>query len=73
MVFGRTVPPRSTRSWPAANGFSHLSAGHRDGKCADCHGDSQLEKASSLADVKVPDEGQALCRKCHLEKQFHWR
>ncbi|MEZ6036967.1 MAG: FHA domain-containing protein [Planctomycetota bacterium] len=72
-VFGRIVPPRATRSWPGQNGFSHLSAGHQGGKCADCHGDSRLEQADNLAAVTVPDEGAALCRKCHLEKQFHWR
>lgn len=68
-------PPPPTRRWPAPNGFSHLSPGHRSPKltCALCHGDTGLDKAKTLADVRVPDEKAPLCRECHLQKQFHWR
>ncbi|MFK7743194.1 MAG: FHA domain-containing protein [Planctomycetota bacterium] len=66
-------PPWPTREWPAPNGFRHLSAGHVNEDCAACHGQSGLERAGALGDVRVPDEGAKLCRDCHLEKQFHWR
>jgi len=65
--------PRPTRSWPAQNGFSHLSPGHVDESCASCHDGTGLDDAKTLADVRVPDESAQQCRTCHLEKQFHWR
>jgi len=71
----KITEPQSTRPWPAANGFSHLSEGHIDHlkDCQTCHGTSGLEEAKTLVDVRVPDEREKLCRECHLEKQFHWR
>jgi hypothetical protein len=71
----KVAEPQSKRPWPARNGFSHLSEGHikhlKD--CATCHGDSGLDQAKALADVRVPDEREKLCRDCHLKEQFHWR
>lgn len=68
------------RRWPAANGFSHTSPGHSgtdlDGKpitCAVCHDDQATKAAKTIATVPVPDESQAVCRQCHLQRQFHWR
>lgn len=69
---GQTKPNFPTRQWPAPNGFSHLSKGHKGESCAKCHGDS-LNNSSDLMSVTVPSEGAALCRECHLQKQFHWR
>lgn len=73
--FGRAVPAPPTRAWPGRNGFSHLSRGHvgPDLTCATCHGDSGLDRAKTLADVRVPDERASVCRDCHLQQQFHWR
>lgn len=70
---GKTFPTFPTRLWPAPNGFSHLSRGHKDESCASCHADSNLENSSDLLSVTVPSEGAKLCRECHLQKQFHWR
>ena len=67
------TPPAPTREWPAPNGFSHLSTGHKDEGCATCHNATGIAKAATLADVRVPDERAAVCRDCHLQKQFHWR
>ena len=67
------VPAPSTRPWPAPNSFSHLSVGHKDEDCAACHQGSGIDDAATLAAVRVPDESAALCRDCHLKKQFHWR
>jgi len=67
------TPPPTTRSWPAPNGFSHLSTGHKDEGCATCHKNSGIDQAKTLAAVRVPDEADASCRDCHLKKQFHWR
>jgi len=69
----RIQEPQSQRPWPAPNGFRHLSVGHKDEACATCHADSNLDQATTLLDVRVPDESAALCRDCHLKKQFHWR
>lgn len=68
-------PAPPTRPWPAPNGFSHLSPGHSSPKltCASCHADFGLDKATTLGDVRVPDESAKLCRDCHLQRQFHWR
>lgn len=59
------------RPWPEPNGFSHLSSGHVGHACEDCHGDASVR--GELKDLKAPNEGDQLCRDCHLEKQFHWR
>jgi hypothetical protein len=69
----KVTEPSSERPWPALNGFRHLSVGHKDEDCAACHGASNLDQADTLAKVRVPDESAALCRDCHLQKQFHWR
>ncbi|MBX3463733.1 MAG: FHA domain-containing protein [Planctomycetes bacterium] len=80
LVGGRAAPARPMRAWPAANGFSHLSPGHTgsglDGKpldCASCHDVALTAAAKSLDAVPIPDGSQAVCRDCHLERQFHWR
>lgn len=77
VVRTKTVPPPPTRLWPGANEFSHLSRGHADVECAECHKSADFATANSLALVPVPDESKpataTACRKCHLEKQFHWR
>ncbi len=67
------TPPPATRDWPAPNGFSHLSTGHKGEDCATCHKDSGIDQAKTLEAVRVPDESAASCRDCHLQKQFHWR
>ncbi|MFT4843934.1 MAG: hypothetical protein ACI90M_004416 [Candidatus Azotimanducaceae bacterium] len=67
------TPPPATRDWPAPNGFSHLSTGHKNEGCATCHKDSGIDQAKTLAAIRVPDETAASCRDCHLQKQFHWR
>jgi hypothetical protein len=53
-------------------GFSHGSRGH-DGGCTTCH--AGTEKAATIHDVRMPDESDAVCWKCHVEdaQQFHWR
>jgi len=61
-----------TRPWPERNAFSHLSPGHADVKCADCHSAASLD-VDNLGAMVAPDESLQLCRDCHLEKQFHWR
>ena len=65
--------PRSERPWPTQNSFQHLSPGHVNEDCAACHGQSGLEQAGALGDVRVPDESEQLCRDCHFKKQYHWR
>ena len=67
------TPPPATRQWPAPNGFSHLSTGHKDEGCATCHKETGIGEAETLQAVRVPDETAAVCRDCHLQKQFHWR
>lgn len=58
--------------------FRHMSRGHRDwtaGKrCEECHTDG-VWTAKSLAEVHIPKEDEASCRKCHVEQKtrFHWR
>lgn len=63
----------ATRDWPAPNGFSHLSVGHKGEECSTCHGNTGLDQAKTLGDVRIPDETDSSCRACHLQKQFHWR
>ena len=72
--FGREVPPLPQRDWPRS-GFSHFSRGHvgPDVECKTCHGNTGLESANTLEAVPIPDDRTAVCRACHLEKQFHWR
>ncbi|HEX6812513.1 MAG TPA: FHA domain-containing protein [Planctomycetota bacterium] len=73
-AFGRVVPPAPQRDWPRS-GFSHFSRGHvgPDLKCATCHGTTGIESAKTLEGVPIPDDRTAVCRECHVEKQFHWR
>ncbi|MBL8728521.1 MAG: FHA domain-containing protein [Planctomycetes bacterium] len=80
MVAGRVVPAAPTRSWPSANGFSHLSPGHsgddlagRPLTCAHCHDERATAAAKTIDAVPVPDESLPTCRECHLQRQFHWR
>jgi hypothetical protein len=80
---GRPPTRAATRSWPAANGFSHLSPGHDvrslDGRqgvgCGECHDLAGTNAAQQVADVPIPREDQMerACRTCHLQRQFHWR
>jgi len=80
---GRLPTRSATRSWPGANGFSHLSPGHDvralDGRqgvgCAECHDLAGTNAALDVADVPIPREDQTerACRTCHLAQQFHWR
>ena len=73
--------PLPTKAWPKPNTFNHFSIGHVERDCAICHvvtgGDAgkNLSMASTLEAVHIPDESDASCRDCHLEKQqrFHWR
>ncbi len=68
----RSAPPPLQRSdWPGENPFSHVSPGHAELACAECHVDTG--RSSSLADVPIPDETAKACRDCHLQRQFHWR
>lgn len=69
----KVAEPRSERPWPTPNSFQHLSPGHANEDCAVCHGNSGLERAGALSDVRVPDESEQLCRDCHFKKQYHWR
>ncbi|HZN40707.1 MAG TPA: FHA domain-containing protein [Planctomycetota bacterium] len=73
-VFGRAVPPAPTRPWPRS-GFSHFSRGHvgPDIECKTCHGNTGIESAKTIEAVPLPDDRTAVCRECHLQKQFHWR
>jgi hypothetical protein len=73
-VFGRVVPPPPQRVWPKS-GFSHFSRGHvgPDIECKTCHANTGIESAKTLEAVPLPDDRTAVCRECHLEKQFHWR
>ena len=64
-----------------ADGFSHFSDGHRGVGCIDCHDiksegkKTDLNLATTLANVPVPSEAYGACRRCHVEKRqrFHWR
>ena len=64
--------PVSERPWPTANDFEHLSPGHKDERCDACH-QAGVNGATTLGQLRVPDESAGLCRDCHIQKQYHWR
>jgi hypothetical protein len=74
LAFGRAVPGVPQRDWPKS-GFSHFSRGHvgPDLTCTTCHGRIGLESAKTLDGVPIPDDRIAVCRECHVKRQFHWR
>ncbi|MEE9393678.1 MAG: FHA domain-containing protein [Planctomycetota bacterium] len=74
--FGTTQPKIWKRH--ADTTFRHMSRGHQDwtaGKrCEECHTEG-VWTAKSLAEIHIPKEDEASCRKCHVEQKtrFHWR
>jgi hypothetical protein len=72
-VDGKPAPPPAMRSWPGQNTFSHLSRGHVEVACAECHDPAAIAKSDALGNVPIPDDATKACRDCHLQKQFHWR
>lgn len=77
---GDPVYAAGTVAWSrwTDSSFRHFSRGHRDltnGKsCVECHG-AETWNATTIAEVPIPTEREAMCLECHVDDKtrFHWR